>query len=373
VRIILPWYDWPPFSTTAIGGLSVSLWNLTRGLDRFGITADVIVPPGHLRQPSPDHGPKAVESEVASSLLNNRQLTREELKTFDEYDRVVSIHNLGARSLCHPDVKPRVVRQVHTVLRAQPLSYTLPLFAGPLDFVRMYRAKRRYEAIENALSGIPTVCVSNFLLQLMARFGMGGERDSVVPIGIDLSTFKRGPSEAKYDFLFVGKDENVKGADVLFKALRMMPAKGVSPRVGIAGYFAGESRRRLMRTLSPELRSKVEFLGVVSNERMADVYNSSLCVVIPSRYETFSVVAAEAMACGVPVVASRVGSLPETLSPRASVMIERFEDPSALADSMIRALRDDSLMAESRVLGPEFARRYDIESTTSQFAGILRK
>jgi glycosyltransferase involved in cell wall biosynthesis len=371
MRVLIPWYDWPPFSSSAIGGLSVSLWNLASGLSRIGTPVDVIVPPGHLRKPAEAPGPKAYETPLAESLRTSRSLSRSDLRFLDDYDRIVSIHNFGARSFCHDDVKPRVARQIHTVLRAQPLAYTLPLHARPFDYLRMYGAKRSYVAIEGLLKGTDTACVSNFLKELMDRFNISGAKDRVIPIGVDLKIFRPLSIEPRYEFLFVGKDEHVKGVDVLFDALRVCVARGLSPRVGVLGHFSDENRRRLLAALPTGLAGKVEFLGVVANERMRDFYNSAGCTVIPSRYETFSVVGAEAMACGVPVVASRVGSLPETLSPPASRLVDRHEDPRALADTMVSALRDEALRSEARVSGPVFAKRFDLESTTSQFAGML--
>lgn len=371
MRIVIPWYDWPPFNAFAIGGLSVSLWNLAWGLSRIGIGVEVIVPLGHLREPTGASGPMASETPLAESLRTNKGLSHSDIRSLEAFDRIVSIHNFGARSLDHDDVKPKVVRQIHTVLRAQPLSYTLPLYAGPFDYLRMYAAKRSYVAIEGLLRGTDTVCVSDFLKQLMIRFAISGERDRVIPIGVDLKIFRPLSVEPRYEFLFIGKDEHVKGVDTLFSALRVCVARGLSPRVGILGHFTNKNRKRLLATLPSELAGNVEFLGVVANEKMPDVYNSAGCTVIPSRYETFSVVAAEAMACGVPVVASRAGSLPETLSPLASRMVDKYEDPSALADAMTSALRDDALKAEARRSGPDFAKRFDVVSTTSHFAGML--
>ncbi|MQG21515.1 MAG: glycosyltransferase family 1 protein [SAR202 cluster bacterium] len=154
---------------------------------------------------------------------------------------------------------------------------------------------------------------------LVNYYGATSEQVFVIPCGVDLELFK--PSEqfearSQLDFdarpiiLFVGRIEPLKGVDLLCKSVAML--KDVdSPRLIVVG---GESERTEMERLDDlvqelNLNSNIEFVGPVDHSELPLYYNAADVVAIPSYYESFGLVAVEALACGTPVIASRVGGL----------------------------------------------------------------
>jgi glycosyltransferase involved in cell wall biosynthesis len=121
----------------------------------------------------------------------------------------------------------------------------------------------------------------------------------------------------------------------------------------------------------------VEFVHGVTTERIVELYAEAEVAVVPSLYEGFSLPACEAMACGVPIVATTGGALPEVVGTDGETgLLVPPNDPSALATSLLRALDDAELRARigaagrERVLG-RFTWRNTAIGTAEQYRRLL--
>jgi glycosyltransferase involved in cell wall biosynthesis len=169
---------------------------------------------------------------------------------------------------------------------------------------------------------------------------------SVISPGVDHGRFHptyRTP-ECRDDpiVLFVGAMHPRKGADVLARAIPLLhdlPARFI---------FAGPSG-----SLEPEVRSiisdsgahdRVDFLGQLSSEELPRVLAEAEIFVFPTVWGTegFGMVAAEAMACGVPVVASRIAAIPEVVLDEETGLLVEPGDPVDLASKLRLLLGDPS-------------------------------
>ena len=140
-------------------------------------------------------------------------------------------------------------------------------------------------------------------------------RIEVVPNGVDVNSFT--PSFVRSDsppqILFVGRLVPQKGVAVLLQAFRAVLVRCPDAKLIIAGN--GEMELFLKRVASYlGVRHRVSFVGWQTGTSLVDVYRKATCVVIPSFYEPFGIVALEAMACGCPVVASDTGGLKEIVT-----------------------------------------------------------
>lgn len=147
--------------------------------------------------------------------------------------------------------------------------------------------------------------------------------------------------EAGRDFLlFVGRLRIRKGVEVLLEALARRSTLGGSPRLLVAG--EGEHRAALERRArelglgDPEVR----FLGRVSSGQVRFLLERARALVVPSTYEGMPLVVLEAMAAGVPVIASRVSGIPEVVVEGETGWLVPCEDPAALAGALGAALSD---------------------------------
>lgn len=158
------------------------------------------------------------------------------------------------------------------------------------------------------------------------------------------------------DLLFYGRfDLFQKGLDTLIDAFALLAPSFPDLRLCVAGRGKDGAR---VRDLASErgLESRLDFREGVSREEVLDLFAGARALLMPSRLEGLPMAAAEAMAAGIPVIATRVGALPELLD-GAGILIPP-DDPRALADAAANLLRDgqsrERLSAAARATAERF-------------------
>ena len=198
---------------------------------------------------------------------------------------------------------------------------------------------------------------------LVWHYGARADRVAVIPCGVDTDLFQpMDPAKAK-DLLelppdplllYVGRLQPIKGLDTLLEAMTAVPAPACLLIVGgehdERESAHGAALRHRLKALGLERR--VRFLRAQPQRRLRLFYAAADATVVPSYYESFGMVALEAMACGSPVVASRVGGLTTTVQDGVTGRLVPEGDPAALA-AAITALLDG---AEGRRLGQQATR-----------------
>ena len=194
---------------------------------------------------------------------------------------------------------------------------------------------------------------------LVSRYGADPERIAVIPCGVDTTLFTPGDQAAaraalglddRPRLLYVGRLAPIKGLTTLLDGMARLRAAGSRAHLCIVGGdtdeplngHEGELRARLAEL---ELQDTVTFVGAQPQERLRAWYVAADATVLPSYYESFGMVALEAMACGSPVVASRVGGLQTTVRDRITGVLVPDHDPVSLADALQRVLADPGLRA----------------------------
>ena len=295
---------------------------------------------------------------VASALAARRLLRRE---SFD----VVHAHgNLGALLL------PRFTRVpvVYTEHDSTPWSCRYRTWYERLIRRAIYRAVN--VAAYRRVSSIATTCEA-LREELVGRFGIDEARVRTILNGADFDVFNPdvGASEdaVKTPFrrycLFVGRLTPRKAADLLLRALAEAPL--------VNCVFAGDGPERrklaeLAKTLGVD--DRVAFVGDVAPRNLAPLYAGADLLVIPSFSETTPLVAFEAMACGTPVLSSRVAGLPDVVDDWMTGFLIKPGDVGQLAIAMRFLTADREALqrmgeeAQKRVrkrfLWPNVARQY---------------
>jgi len=212
--------------------------------------------------------------------------------------------------------------------------------------------------------------------QLVSLHQADRRRIDVVHPGVDLRTFTPGdraaaradlglPSEARI-VAFVGRVQPLKAPDVLLRAAALLP----DVRVLIAGGPSGSglSSPDGLRELAAGLgmADRVDFLPPQPPERLPQVYRAADLVAVPSYSESFGLVAVEAQACGIPVVAAAVGGLPVAVAGGSSGALVDGHDPARWARSIDALLAADS--AALRAAAIAHAARFSWDNTV---AGLM--
>jgi glycosyltransferase involved in cell wall biosynthesis len=197
---------------------------------------------------------------------------------------------------------------------------------------------------------------------------MGGDpsRISVVPCGVDLDRFR--PDGAveprprqRPRVVVVSRLVERKGIGNVIEALAMLDdvdlvIAGGPPRDALAEDEAVQRYRRLAERLG--VADRVELRGAVARDEVPALLRSADAVACCPWYEPFGLVAVEAMACGVPVVASNVGGLAETVVDGRTGLHVPPRSPAAIAEALRRLLADDSRRRSMARAAARRAERY---------------
>jgi glycosyltransferase involved in cell wall biosynthesis len=165
--------------------------------------------------------------------------------------------------------------------------------------------------------------------------------------------------------LHIGKYELKKGQDVLLEAFRHLLNRGVKAQLTMIGATGPgiESVRRQAK----EFGDRVRMLTDIPHDRIRNYLRDSDLFVLPSRAEPFGIVLLEAGAAGLPVVASRVGGIPEFLYHEHSALLVEPEDAQGLAEAMARVLLDTELADSLAATWHREAMRFTWRKTTEGF------
>ena len=162
-----------------------------------------------------------------------------------------------------------------------------------------------------------------------------------VPCGVDENCFRTIPNEGNYILYFGRLDIYQKGIDVLIMAYNLITEKLGDRKLIIAG--AGKDEPKVKKLIADfGLEERVEIIGRVVGEKKYELLSNCLFLCMPSRFESWGIVAAEGMACGKPVIATKIEGLDEVVDEKTAILVPP-EDPKALAQAMIRLARDRPL------------------------------
>lgn len=221
------------------------------------------------------------------------------------------------------------------------------------------------------------------LAELKRHMRVDDARVRVIPNGFHASRFTPTPDPAPFRrlvggepfVLFAGRLAKNKGLDTLVRAVPMLPADA---RVVLAGEDQGQ--RAGLEKLARELgvQDRLRFTGHLTDELYRSALAAADVLALPSEWEAFGIVLAEAMACGTPVVATSVGGAPDVVGDGAGGVLVPYGDPARLADALSRVLTDRAGAHRMGAAGKERAFRlfsWDavVERTLELYAEVARE
>jgi len=226
------------------------------------------------------------------------------------------------------------------------------------------------------------------LAQLQWLYNADVRKVVVIPPGVDTSRFYPIPTDEAREalgipscdclLLFVGRIEPLKGVDILLKALRILDDRDICVCLAIIGgdpntdpetQSAEMARIKAVRE-DAGLEDLVTFLGKRDQDHLPYYYSAAEAVVVPSHYESFGMVALEAMACGTPVVASEVGGLAFLVQDGVTGFTVPVDDPHALADRLALLIQDPPLRARLGEQAHDVAQQYAWENIAARMLAV---
>jgi glycosyltransferase involved in cell wall biosynthesis len=282
-----------------------------------------------------------------------RQLPR--LASQYDFDIVHSNH-------CHmPDLyyqlarrkRIRTVTTVHDFLSVKRASIRRSgMEFGSLDqsekgIVTLYPFLRLCEVLY--IKSIPVfIAPSQCIAGILESFGVENEQIHVIRNGVDVSVFaprnqnvtqERSGLELGPTVLFTGRLVSHKGIDTILRAIPTILRDVPDAQFVFTG--AGIPTPYLSALNDPMIKRSVRFLGYLGNYfDMSQVYSRATVFVLPSLFENCPMSVLEAMSCGIPVIATRVGGVPEIISSGENGILIPPQDAVALADKVVALLQD---------------------------------
>ena len=230
------------------------------------------------------------------------------------------------------------------------------------DFNGWLRKKLTRKVVKNAKA---VTTVSEILAQAMQNHGLKNPNYHILPNVVDTNLFKPIPHHNEVPKIvhvscFEDKSKNISG---LLEALKVMKDKGVPYQAVLIGEGMDLEAMK-QRTVDLELTDKVRFTGLLQGQALVDELATSDFFVLPSHYETGGIVLLEALACGLPLVAAKVGALPEIVNENNGVLVAPG-DIQALADAMTQCCQSYG------DYDPEVLRKQVVERYSKEKVGNL--
>ncbi|HEX9036499.1 MAG TPA: glycosyltransferase [Ktedonobacterales bacterium] len=382
--------------TRDAGGMNVYIRELSRELGRGGMYVDIFTRRSHPDTPTIQSlsdrvrlitiaagpceplPPSALHPYVAEFT---RRVARFASEQDHPYDMVHSHYWLSAAAaapLARAWDTPHVT-MFHTVerLKAQQQGQPGEACAAPKDSASAIRIESEGRIAVSADRVI--VSTEHEGEQLRRLYGLGPSHTSVIPCGVELCAFTPGGEEDRADarralgfdmpdpvtgaveptLLFVGRLDPIKGIELLLESVALLKTR--ARLVVVGGDPAGDPEVERLRALAASLgiAHRVRFPGAVPQSILPRYYRAADALVVSSRYESFGLVAVEALACGLPVVASAVGGLPSIVREGENGLLVRWRSAQSFAERLDELLSDPALMSHLRKHARPSVARFD--------------
>ncbi len=211
------------------------------------------------------------------------------------------------------------------------------------------------------------------------------DKITLIPNGINISEFKIGASKEecrnklglsvdKKIILFLGSLVPYKGPDILLKAFSTMKKEIPDVELVFAGRGAMQDKlEKLSNKLNIE--KNVKFAGFVEEDLKPFYYKAADIFCLPSTNmgESFGIVNLEAMACGIPIISSKLGGIPDIVKDMENGMLVKPGDPESLADALLFLLENEDIRKKMGNDGRKKVEEYSWEKIAEKTEKIYEK
>lgn len=262
---------------------------------------------------------------------------------------IIRAKRAGSYDFIQIDNRPNFARSIRRAFPGVPIA----VFMHSMTFVSSPMTTRRTANTAFRYADLIVGNSSSLEDTLAKRFPAHRHKIKYVHLGVDTSLFHPNDrrKEGPFHILFAGRLIPRKGIPVLIKAFRIARKEVPGLRLSIAGGSQKPAYGVYLRKFARKLNVPVQFKGNLSRSQMPAFYRSGDCFVCPSQqHEAFGLVNVEAMACGLPVIASDIGGIPEIVEHgRNGYLVREYHKPSRFAEYLIKLAQDDGVYKQLAV------------------------
>jgi len=224
-----------------------------------------------------------------------------------------------------------------------------------------------YDLVYSGGKRVVYVVLSKYLKKRAMNHGVSESQIVIVPNGVDTKIFSPQKKVLPYhNILTVSRLVYKNGVDTLIKAFNIVKQKYPECTLTICG--TGEHQFELSKlALRLNLSESVVFVGNVDYESLPVYYNNASVFVRPSRSEGFGNSFIEAMSCGVPIIGTKVGGIPDFLEDEVTGLFCKVDDSKDLAQKIVLLLEDKNLKSKLVKNGLQYVKKYDWNNIASKF------
>ena len=408
LRIAMLSYHTCPLATLGgkdTGGMNVYVRDLTCELGRFGVHVDVFT------RSQDEHVPHVLHDLGFGNRVVHIPAGPEEPKSKSDIAKYIPEFAQGViQFAAEKGIKYDVIHSHYWMsgLAAEILSNAW----GGIPVVNMFHTlgemKNRVARSESEKAGVDRlngerqvlrradriiVATLAELTQLRFLYRADSRKMTVIPPGVDTSHFYPIPADEAKQYiglkpenrmvLFVGRIEPLKGIDTLIQAMSCLGLLDmrhpvhlaiIGGDVDVSPEDMSEEMTRLQKMCDDLcMGGMVIFLGKRGQDTLPYYYSAAEVVVMPSLYESFGMVALEAMACGTPVIASEVGGLGYLVQNGITGYTIPDSDPAELCDKLSHLLGDTDLRNQMGNSAAEYAADYAWTKVASQIIEVYKE
>ncbi len=347
-----------------LGGAQTVLDQLCRQLMRLGHRPVVVAPP--TREPFDDR-------QLGYPVVRHRRQWSKRFAVRAILPRLLALHARHRFDLVHCHAAYPQAYVAATLRRLSGIPYVVRPHGADVLPGEMIRISKRLEArMSRALARADTVIAQGEALRdVILGIGVAAERIVTINNGVDIAAFAEAeafPHSRPY-ILGLGSLVRHKGFDLLVDAYARLRDPAVDLLIAGAGSESVALAAQIERL---GLRDRVRLLSPVTGDRKVSLYRSAECFVCPSRREPFANVILEALASGVPVVATDVGGNRELVRPEVNGLLCEPESPPAIAAALQRLLDAPNVTARLRAAALPSVADHDWSHVAARYVDAYR-
>ena len=256
----------------------------------------------------------------------------------------------------------------------RPVGITVHHLSGPTARARWGLAAPLVGGLERAMIRRTRwlSATSSATMEALREIAAPGATIDLIHAGVPDELFALEREEADFLLYFGRLDVFHKGLDTLLLSMARLVRERPELELRIAG--RGKDAPRITELITQlDLKRNVRLLGGVSDEERLRLLASAKVMMMPSRFEGFGMVAAEAMAAGVPLIATAVDSLPEVVAPPQGGILVPPNDPDAFAAAVVKMLDAPELRRDLSSSARRSAERFRWDAIAEQHLEFLQK